>query len=119
MFKDIVTLNIIINMALCLIIIIWDGYFYFKVNEVERWAKLLYVFTAVIWLIRYILFFFNYSFWGKDAVNPPLLMLVTITLTSLAVGSIIRVQRVCGFCELKKDLLGLGKRIYLWTFKQH
>lgn len=116
--QDLITFNIIINMILCLIIIIWDSYFYFKVNEKERWAKVLYVITAFAWLGRYVLYFLNFDGFSKEHINPPLLGLTTITLLSLAVGSIIRVQRTVGFEGLKKDIKNTLKRVYLWILKK-
>lgn len=103
------------NILLCLIIILWDVYFYFKVDEKEKWAKILYIFTAFGWLLRSVLFFFNYDGLGISTINPPLLMLSTFTLLSLALGSIIRVQRITGIQSLRNDIKKLLKKVFSWT----
>lgn len=118
MFNDLVVINAIANTILCVIIVLWDTYFYFKVNETERWAKLLYIFVGVVWLIRYILFFLDYDGYGKANANPVLLMVVSITLLALAVGSIIRVQKLCGSSCLVKDIKTIVARIK-WIFRRH
>lgn len=116
---DLILLNILVNVTLCLIIITWDTYFYFKVNETEKWAKILYIFVATLWLVRYVLFFLDYKTFGEENVEPHLLMLVTLTLLSLAIGSVIRVQRICGFQGLKNDILNLLKKVKLWISRTH
>lgn len=116
---DLILFNVIVNMILCLIIIVWDSYFYFKVNEAERWAKLLYIFVAIIWLVRYIVFFLTQHRFDDENIEPHLLPLLTLTLLSLAVGSVIRIKRINGVGELRKDIAELIKRIHLWIFKRH
>ena len=84
----------IFNMFLSVIIILWNLYFYIKVPEIERWTKLLYVFVGLSWFIRYIFYFCNLYPFGGEHINPIMLIILTFTLVSLAVGSIIRVGRL-------------------------
>lgn len=110
--------TVIFGIFLCLLIITWDLYFYFKVNETEKWAKIIYVGVGIGWLIRFILYFFNYDSLGIDKVNPPLLMLAIFTLLGFAVGAIIRVKRSVGFTVIASDLDALRKKIILWTSRK-
>ena len=107
--------NIILNLVLSLIIIIWDLYFYFKMDEKEKWTKILYVLVGIGWFMRYVLYLMDFK--PFTSYNPYLIALVTFTLVSLAVGSIIRVQRLVGFDEMKDDAHTLVKGIKAWTSK--
>ena len=119
MFAGLFDIFILINMILCFIIILWDTYFYFKVSEIERWSKILYVFVATCWLVRYLMYTIDYGPLGKSGpVNAPLAMLTTLTLLSLATGSVIRVQRSVGLDGLKQDIRRIYKRSLLWISRK-
>jgi hypothetical protein len=114
LINDIVDMVAFFNMVLCIIIIVWDLYFYFKVDEPEKWSKLLYVGIGGGWLIRYILYFISSPGLDRATVNVPLLILVTFTLCGFSVGSIIRVQRICGFRCLLNDIKSFFGRVKKW-----
>ena len=94
----------IFNIILSLIIIIWNFYFYVKVPESERWTKLFYVFIGFIWLIRFIFYFLDLEFFGGAYINPIMLIFLTFTLVSLAVGSIVRVGRLFTVKDIIADI---------------
>ena len=104
MLNDLVTVLIFLNVFLSIIIIIWNLYAYQRIQETERWTKLLYTFTGVVWFIRYNLYLFDMYPFDKENVNPYILIIMTYTLLSLAVGSIIRVGRLFTKKEILNDL---------------
>lgn len=112
-----VIFNIILNLILSLIIIVWDLYFYFKMNEKEKWTKILYMLVGLIWFIRYSLFLLDIEPFSTEKFNPILVWMVSFTLLALAIGSIIRVQRIVGFAGMKTDVKRLINRIKRWTSK--
>jgi hypothetical protein len=102
-----VYLTVGLNLIMSIIIVIWNLYFYVKMKgiEDERWTKLLYASVGLGWCIRYALFALDVSPFGHtDQFNFPLIILTTLTLLSLAVGSIIRVQRLGGFLLIRSDV---------------
>jgi uncharacterized membrane protein len=109
--------NVILNLVLSLIIIVWDLYFYFKMDEREKWTKLLYAFVGACWFVRYLLYLLDVENFSKINVNAPLVLLLTFTLLSLALGSIIRVQKIVGFDEIKTDVKNLINRTKIWISK--
>jgi hypothetical protein len=112
-----ITLNVVLNLILSAIIIVWDLYFYFKMKERERWTKLLYAFVGMCWFVRYLLYLLDIERFSSENVNAPLVVLVSLTLLSLALGSIIRVQKIVGFGGIKTDVKSLITRITVWTSK--
>jgi hypothetical protein len=111
-------IDVILNLGLSLIVIVWDAYFYFKMDEKEKWTKVLYVLVGLFWFVRYIFFFFDVpNFSRQDQFNPFLVLGLTFTLLAFAIGSIVRVQRLVGFNEIKKDVHIIAERVTLWTSK--
>jgi len=74
-------------------------------KEEERWTKLLYAVVGFLWFIRYALFIFNIPPFGIKDVNPTLLVMITFTLLSLAIASIVRVQKLTEKDEFKHDII--------------
>jgi len=101
--NSLIFLLVIFNMILSLIIVIWNLYFFINIKENESWTKILYTTVGIGWLIRYILYFSHYR--DFCVINPPVLILVTLTLLSIAVGSIVRVQRIIPFRGMIEGIL--------------
>ena len=93
------------NIILSLIIIIWNLYFYLRVMESERWTKLFYVFIGFLWLLRFIFYFLDLKFFGGAHINSVILIFLTFTLVSLAVGSIVRVRRIFTTDDMIDDII--------------
>jgi len=110
-------LNMLLNLVLALIIVVWDLYFYFKMDEKEKWTKAFYALVGMGWIVRCVLYLLNVNNFSSENVNAPLVVLVTFTLLALAVGSIIRVQKIVGFEGIKTDVKNLMVRIKQWIFK--
>lgn len=118
MLNDVIDLMVILNIGLCIIIIVWDIYFYYRVPESERWTKILYTSVGILWLIRYVLYFLNIKPFGYTQSNPFLLILVTVTLLSLAVASIVRVHRLITVEDMKNDITNCLLRNTKWMLKK-
>jgi hypothetical protein len=88
-------------------IIVWNLYFYFKLGSAEKesWTKIFYTIVGTGWLFRYLLYFIGVAPFGKENINAFVLGLVTLTLASLTVGSIVRVQRETGKNEFRNDII--------------
>jgi len=86
-------LNMILNLVLSLIIIVWDLYFYFKMDEKERWTKIFYAVVGLAWFIRCILYLLDVRNFSSETVNAPLVVLVTFTLLALAVVLLLEYKR--------------------------
>jgi hypothetical protein len=111
-------LDVILNLILSLIVIFWDLYFYFKVDEKEKWTKILYICVGIFWFVRYALFLFDVDKFSRtDNFNPVLVLGLTLTLLALSIGSIVRMQKIGGKDLIKRDIKTLIDRIKLWTSK--
>lgn len=118
MINDLIDVVILFNLVLCIIIIVWDIYFYYKVPETERWTKILYTSVGAFWFIRYVLYFLDVPPFGPEHNIPVLTSLVTFTLLSLAVASIIRVQRIISLEDMKDDLIEWLRGCRKWKSKK-
>jgi len=117
MYNDMVTFNVMVNVVLCLIIVLCDGYCYIRIRSVDKWESALYTFVGLCWLIRYILFFCNVDSVGISHVNAVLIVVTTLTLTALAVASIIRIKDA-NDAHLRQDINDITKRLPQWISKK-
>jgi CDP-diglyceride synthetase len=105
---DVTIFNVLINIGACCAIFALNVYAAWRVQRLPGSISALYALTGLLWLLRYILFFYDYDSLGIAYTNPVLLMMFTLTLTALLIASIVRMQQAGGFDLLRRDLAGLS-----------